>query len=43
MTDLKLADGIYNVAGQKVGSKNSSKDDLSKGVYIVKGKKVAVK
>lgn len=43
MTDIKLADGIYNVAGQKVGSKNSSKDDLSKGVYIVKGKKVAVK
>ena len=43
MTDLKLADGIFNVAGQKVADKNVSTSDLSKGIYIINGKKVVIK
>lgn len=43
MTDLKLADGIFNVAGQKVADKNASTSDLSKGIYIINGKKVVIK
>lgn len=43
MTDLKLADGIYNVAGQKVADKNASTSDLNKGIYIVNGKKMVIK
>lgn len=43
MTDLKLADGIYNVAGQKVADKNASTSNLNKGIYIVNGKKMVIK
>lgn len=37
----KVADGVYNVSGQKVSE--SSVQGLPKGIYIVNGKKVFVK
>lgn len=37
-----IADGVYTIYGQKV-SDDSDTSKLSKGVYIVNGKKVLVK
>lgn len=34
---------IYNISGQLVGKKGTSKDKLAKGVYIQNGKKVVIK
>lgn len=34
---------IYNIMGVKVHSTDTPKNDMSKGVYIVNGKKVAIK
>jgi hypothetical protein len=34
---------IYNISGQLVGKKGTSKDKLAKGVYIQNGKKFIVK
>lgn len=34
---------IYNISGQLVGKKGTSKDKLAKGIYIQNGKKVVIK
>lgn len=41
-TNHRAIDGVYNLNGQKV-REGSSTDGLSKGIYIIKGEKVAVK